>query len=65
MRLKYRCSWLRYTVIGASKAVEDGFDIDFENESATMTALVDDTELFAAFGLADCGLRSGEAVDIS
>ena len=52
-------------VVGRSPTVPNGFLVDIENKSASMTALVDDPALFTAFGLDDCGLVANQAVDVS
>lgn len=47
-----------------ASAIADGFNIDIRLTSATLTALVDDPALFAAFGLDDCNLVANQPVDV-
>lgn len=62
--LRYEASFA-FDVVGRSPTVPDAFLMDIRNESAKMTALVDEPALFVALGLDDCGLRFNQAVDVS
>ncbi len=62
--LRYEAS-LTAERVERSMSIEDGYELDLRTDSATMTALVDEPELFAAFGLDDCGLAANEEVDVS
>jgi hypothetical protein len=61
--LTYEASF-SYEVVGRSATVTDGYDIDIQNISASMTAHVDPAA-FVGFGLDDCGLVLDQAVDVS
>ena len=61
--LTYEASFT-YDVVGRSATVTDGYDIDIQNVSASMTAHVDPAA-FTGFGLDDCGLVLDQAVDVS
>ena len=54
-----------YSVGEPSAAVPGAYEGDFGEEVKRVRLLMEDPQLIAAFGMADCGLVPGEAVDIS
>lgn len=54
----------KLAVVERSQQVPDAYKINVDIDYATMTAFVDDPQLFAALGLDDCNLVVNQAVDI-
>lgn len=62
--LRYRAEF-EIVAVERSPSIPDAYEIDARARSATMTALLDVSDVFAAFGLDDCGLLVGTDVDVS